>query len=88
MNLIASVNRRDLHTFFTLFERVTELRGWQDAECNLLLQCALTGRAESAYSDLSVEDSVKFIKRFKAAVLKAYELVPEAYCRRFQTWKC
>lgn len=71
---------------FSLFERVAELRGWQDTERTLLLQCVLTGKAQSAYSALSVEDSKQYVK-VKDAVLKAYGLVPEAYRQPFRFWK-
>ena len=47
-------------------------------ERTLLLQCVLTGRAQLAYASLSVADSQVYNK-VKTAVLKAYELVPEAY---------
>ena len=51
-----------------------------------MLQCVLTGRAQEAYSTLSATDC-KVYKRVKSAVLKAYELVPEAYRQRFRSWK-
>ena len=49
----------------------------------MLLQCVLTGKAQEAYSALSVADSVKY-ELIKTAVLRSYELVPEAYCQRFR----
>lgn len=51
-----------------------------------MLQCVLTGGAQEAYSSLSAEDSSSFVK-IKSAVLKAYELVPEAYRQRFRSWE-
>ena len=43
-----------------------------------MLQCILTGRAQEAYSALCGEDGLDY-EAVKVAVLKAYELVPEAY---------
>ncbi|KAK0130945.1 hypothetical protein N1851_034377 [Merluccius polli] len=45
-----------------------------------------SNRAQEAYSTLSTADC-KVYKRVKSAVLKAYELVPEAYRQRFRGWK-
>lgn len=46
-----------------------------------MLQCVHTCKAQEAYSALSPRDNKVYIK-VKSAVLKAYELVPEAY------WQC
>lgn len=51
-----------------------------------MLQSVLVGRAQEAYMALSGEDC-KDYTRVKAAVLKAFELVPEAYRLRFRTWE-
>lgn len=48
--------------------------------------CVLTGRAQEAYLALSDAESRKH-SSVKVAVLKAYELVPEAYRQRFRSWK-
>ncbi|KAK0143078.1 Retrovirus-related Pol polyprotein from transposon 412 [Merluccius polli] len=45
-----------------------------------------TGKAQEAYASLSDSDSQKYYI-VKSAVLRAYELVPEAYRQRFRTWK-
>uniref|UniRef100_A0A3B5B1E3 SCAN box domain-containing protein n=1 Tax=Stegastes partitus TaxID=144197 RepID=A0A3B5B1E3_9TELE len=75
----------DPDTFFSLFERVCKVKEWSNKECALLLQCVLTGKAQEAYSCLSIDDSFVY-KKIKSAVLKAYELVPEAYRQRFRSW--
>uniref|UniRef100_A0A667WFT4 SCAN box domain-containing protein n=1 Tax=Myripristis murdjan TaxID=586833 RepID=A0A667WFT4_9TELE len=61
-------------------------RDWPDADRTLLLQCVFTGKAQEAYSALSSEDC-KVYEKVKSAVLKAYELVPEAYRQRFRSWR-
>ena len=52
----------------------------------MLLRCIFIGKAQQAYSALSSEACKKY-KTVKAAVLKAYELVPEAYLQRFRGCK-
>ncbi|XP_036965434.1 uncharacterized protein LOC119025698 isoform X1 [Acanthopagrus latus] len=84
--LVPKFNERDPETFFLLFERLAEARGWSESTCTLMLQCVLTGRAQEAYSCLSSSDSVKY-DVVKSAVLKVYELVPEAYRQRFRGWR-
>lgn len=84
LNLMPKFDEDDLDTFFTLFERLADLMGWEDCERTLLLQCVFCGKAQKAYSTLSVRDSQVY-SRVKDVVLKAYELVPEAYRQRFRT---
>ena len=50
-----------------------------------MLQCVLTGRAQEAYSALCAEDDLDY-DTVKSAVLKTYELVPEAYRQKFRNW--
>ena len=86
LKLLPKFSEKDPETFFSLFERVAETRKWPESSLSLMLQCALTGRAQEAYSAMSAADSQNYCL-VKAAVLKAYELVPEAYRQRFRTWK-
>lgn len=86
LRLLPKFSEKDPETFFSLFEHVAETRKWPESALPLMLQCALTGRAQEAYSALSVSDSQNYCL-VKSAVLKAYELVPEAYRQRFRTWK-
>jgi hypothetical protein len=86
LRLLPQFNEKDPETFFLLFERVANARSWPDSDRALMLQCVLTGKAQEAYSALSVADSVIYDK-VKTAVLQIYELVPEAYRQRFRTLK-
>lgn len=63
--------------FFVLFEHVSKARSWSDVDCALMLQCALTGKSQEAYSFIKAKDSFSYAK-IKSAVLKAYGLVAEA----------
>lgn len=51
-----------------------------------MLQCGFTGKAQEAYSALSSEDC-KDYSAVKSAILKAYELVPEAFRQHFRNWR-
>ena len=83
LRLMPKFNEKDPETFFSLFERLAEARGWPEADRTVMLQCVLTGKAQEAYSALSVTDCLSYAT-VKAAVLKAYELVPESYRQRFR----
>ena len=66
--------------YFLHFEKITtslSKRVW-----TLLLQSTLVEKAQEAYSALSVDQSSEY-DTVKAEVLKAYELVPEAYHQKF-----
>lgn len=84
--LLPRFNEKNLDVFFSLFESVADDRGWNDAERTLLLQSVLEGKAQEAFISLSAVDR-KDYKIVKETVLKAYELVPEAYRRRFRGWR-
>lgn len=51
-----------------------------------MLQCVLTGKAQQAFSAVSLEDSRHF-ETVKAPVLRAYELISEAYHQRIKHMK-
>lgn len=51
-----------------------------------MLQCVFTGKAQRVFSALGSVESGVYAK-VKGAVLKAYELVPEAYRPKFRSWK-
>ncbi|XP_034078707.1 uncharacterized protein LOC117550381 isoform X2 [Gymnodraco acuticeps] len=84
LRLVPKFNERDPDIFFTLFEHIAEARNWSDSDRVLLLQCVLTGRAQEAYSAICGENTLDY-DRVKSAVLKSYELVPEAYRQRFRS---
>lgn len=86
LRLVPKFNEKNPDTFFSLFERVADVRNWPESVCTLMLQHVLTGKAQEAYASLGSEDSKKY-SEVKKAVLKAFELVPDAYRKRFQTWR-
>ncbi|KAK0144763.1 hypothetical protein N1851_016781 [Merluccius polli] len=86
LRLMPKFEEKDVETFFAMFERVADVRGWPDEERTLMLQCVFTGKAQEVYSSMSVADC-KVYKKVKLAVLKAYELVAEAYRQKFRGWR-
>ena len=52
----------------------------------LLLQSVLVGKAREVYSAMSIEQSLQY-DLVKKAILKAYELVLEAYRQNFRNYK-
>ena len=50
----------------------------------MLLQNVLTGKAQRAYETLSTGNFADY-ELVKAAILKSFELVPEAYRQKFRT---
>ena len=50
------------------------------------MQCKLTGKAQHVIASLPLEDSRDY-DTCKAAVLRAYELVPEAYRQQFRSFR-
>ena len=50
----------------------------------MLFQTVLTGKAQRAYATLPTENCADY-ELVKAAILKSFELVPEAYRQRFRT---
>ncbi len=59
---------------------------WPRDAWTLLLQCKLTGKAQEVCAVLSLEDSLNY-DVVKTAILRAYELVPQAYRQRFRNYK-
>jgi hypothetical protein len=68
----------NVDTFLTLFEGLVDLHDWPDSTQCLLLQCVLSGSGAQAYAALGVPESRSY-SCGKKALLKTYELVPEAY---------
>ncbi|KAJ8356399.1 hypothetical protein SKAU_G00191930 [Synaphobranchus kaupii] len=69
----------DVDKYFSMLERVAITLKWPRDACPLLLQCMLVGKA-------TIEQSLDY-DVVKAAVLRAYELVPEAYRQKFRRYQ-
>lgn len=84
--LVPNVRESEVDSYFNAFEKIATSLVWPKEVWSLLLQCKLAGKALEVYSTLSLEDSLKY-DVFKLTILKAYELVPEAYCHVKRTRK-
>ncbi len=71
-------------SYFVAFERIAGKLRWPKDMWSLLLQCSLTGKAQEVCSALPIGSSLDY-DIVKSAVLRAYELVPEAYRQKFRT---
>ena len=71
--------------YFAHFEKVADSLNLLKDSWVLLLQSVLVGKAREMYGSLSVEQSSKY-QLVEKAILKAYELVPEAYRQKFKNY--
>ena len=76
---------KEVDKYFLHFEKVSTSLTWPKDEWMVLLQSVLVGKAREVYSAMTVEKSSQY-DHVKQAVLKAYELVPEAYRQDFQNF--
>ncbi len=84
VKLVLPFREAEVDSYFVAFERVAAKLNWPKDMWALLLQCIFVGKAQEVCSALSIEDSLDY-DTVKAAVLRAYELVPEAYRQRFRS---
>ncbi|KAL0153020.1 hypothetical protein M9458_051619 [Cirrhinus mrigala] len=84
INLVPPFRESEVDSYFGAFERIAIALRWPKEVWSLLLQCRLIGKAQEVCSSFSVDDSLNYDK-VKCAVLRAYELVPEAYRQKFRS---
>ena len=82
--LVLKFEEANVDEYFAHFERTALNLGWSRECWSMLLQTVLTGKAQRAYASLPTENCADY-DLVKAAVLKSFELVPEAYRQRFRT---
>ena len=75
--LVPAFRETEVDSYFAAFERIAGASQWPQGVWPLLLQCRLSGKPQEVVAALSIQDSLNYDK-VKAAVLQAYELVPEA----------
>ena len=81
--MVPPFNEKEVDRYFAHFECVAISLHWPKDVWTLLLQCVLTGKAQEVYSSLDIEESLEY-GVVKTTILRAYELVPEAYRQRFR----
>ncbi|XP_067261173.1 uncharacterized protein [Chanodichthys erythropterus] len=86
ISLVPQFRESEVDSYFNVFERIASALNWPRDVWPLLLQCKLTGKAQEVCAALTLEDSLNY-DVVKTTILRAYELVPEAYRQRFRTHK-
>ena len=83
IRLVPPYQEKEVDKYFLHFEKVAENLKWPKEHWTLLLQSVVIGKAREIYIQLSLEQSSDYdtVKEF---ILKAYELVPEAYRQKFR----
>lgn len=84
--LVPPFKETEIDSYFATFERLASALQWPAEVWPLLLQCKIHGKVQDAVAALPVEDSLNY-ECVKAAILRAYELVPEAYRQKFRNYK-
>ena len=85
IRLVPPFQEKEVDKYFAHFEKVADSLNWPKESWVLLLQSVLVGKAQEIYGSLSVEKSSNY-EHVKEAILKAYELVPEAYRQKFRNY--
>ena len=85
IRLVPPFQEKEVDKYFAYFEKVADSLNWPKESWVLLLQSVLVGKAQEIYGSLSVEQSSNY-EHVKEAILKAYELVPEAYRQKFRNY--
>ena len=85
IRLVPPFQEKEVDKYFAHFEKVADSLNWPKESWVLLLQSVLVGKAQEIYGSLSVELSSNY-EHVKEAILKAYELVPEAYRQKFRKY--
>ena len=85
IRLVPPFQEKEVAKYFAHFEKVTDSLNWPKESWVLLLQSVLVGKAQEIYGSLSVEPSSNY-EHVKEAILKAYELVIEAYRQKFRNY--
>ena len=82
--LVPLFKEEDIDSYFDAFERIATVVRWPKNMWSIMLQCKLVGKAREVCAALPFDQSLKY-EVVKETVLRAYELVPEAYRQRFRS---
>ena len=83
VRLVPEFQEKEVDKYFVHFEKIASSMEWPKAYWAIMVQGKFVNKASDAYSALPLEDSNDYDK-VKQAVLKAYQLVPEAYRQKFR----
>lgn len=83
ITLVPTFREAEVDTYFSVLEHIPTALNWTCDVWSLSLQCKLVGKAQKVCSALPLQQGLDYYS-VKAAILLAYELVPEAYRQRFR----
>lgn len=83
LKLVPQFSEEEVNEFFVSFEKIAKKLAWPKDLWTTLVQCRLVGKAQRVYNNLSDDLSADY-DTVKSIVLKAYDLVPEAYRQKFR----
>ena len=86
IRLVPKFQETDVDKYFLHFEKIADSLKWPKEHWTMLLQTVFIGKAREIYSSLSLDQSGNY-DFVKESILKAYELVPEAYRQKFRNAK-
>ena len=86
IRLVPPFQKKEVDKYFLHFEKVAENLKWPKEHWILRLQSVMIRKARELYTQLTVEQSSSY-DTVKDLILKAYELVPEAYRQKFRNCK-
>ena len=84
--MVPPFRESDVDKYFSQFEKIAENLDWPKEFWTTLLQSVLTGKAMDIYTELSTKQAADY-DFVKEAILKRYELVPEAYRQKFRNFQ-
>lgn len=83
---LPEIIEEEAEDFFIQFEKIANIKGWNENDWAILVQSKFKGKAREAYACLSMEECTDY-KAVIEAVLKTVEMDPEVYRRRFRDMK-
>ncbi|VDH97108.1 Hypothetical predicted protein [Mytilus galloprovincialis] len=86
IRLVPRFCEKTVDKYFPQFEKIAHNLNWPKPYWTTMLQSVFEGKAAEIYSALPSEKSSDY-DMVKQEVLKAYELVPEAYRQKFRSYK-
>ncbi|VDI19808.1 Hypothetical predicted protein [Mytilus galloprovincialis] len=86
IRLVPKFCEKTVDKYFPQFEKIANNLKWPMPYWTTLLQSVFEGKAAEIYSALPSEKSSDY-DTVKQEILKAYELVPEAYRQKFRSYK-
>lgn len=86
VSLFPNFREAEVDSYFPAFERIAMALKCPREMWSILLQCKVNGKAQEVVASLSIAETMCY-DSVKSAILRAYELVPEAYRQKFRNHK-